>query len=142
MLPRTALEGWKVLVVDDEPDSLEVARTILGYYGAETRAAMNGKEALDILAHWHPRFILCDISMPIMDGWELVHTVKNDRRLMEIPMIALTAHAMIGDRERALRAGFHNYLTKPLSPMTFIKDLVQLLVDIPTFSKELEGIQP
>jgi CheY-like chemotaxis protein len=72
--------------------------------------------------------------MPVMDGWALVEELKQDRGLSTIPAIALTAHAMIGDRERAINAGFHNYLTKPLTPATFMRDLVRLLTDIPGMS--------
>ena len=57
---------------------------------------------------------------------------------MDIPVIALTAHAMVGDRERAIAAGFHNYLTKPLNPATFINDLLRLLVDVPALNIVLE----
>jgi CheY-like chemotaxis protein len=63
--------------------------------------------------------------------------LKLDRTTMDIPVIALTAHAMVGDRERAIMAGFHNYLTKPLTPATFMKDLLVLLTDIPAFAQEL-----
>jgi CheY-like chemotaxis protein len=74
--------------------------------------------------------------MPVMDGWEFMNTIKRDRRTLDIPVIALTAHAMPGDRERAITAGFHNYLTKPLTPATFMRDLLSLLVDVP----ELAGM--
>ncbi len=140
MISRTILKGWKILVVDDEPDSLEVAQTLLAFYGAEVKTAANGQEALDLLLTFHPRFILSDISMPVMDGWQLVYTVKNEPRTKDIPMIALTAHAMVGDRERVMRAGYHNYLTKPLAPMTFIQDLLKLLIDLPSFVDELQGV--
>ena len=75
--------------------------------------------------------ILMDIIMPEMDGWEFIQVVKLEERWRDIPAIALTAHAMFGDRERAMAVGYHNYLTKPLSPSTFIHDLLVLLLDIP-----------
>jgi len=75
--------------------------------------------------------------MPVMDGWGFIHALKQDRALEEIPAIALTAHAMIGDRERAVSAGFHNYLTKPLTADTFIYDLLKLLMDIPELAEHL-----
>jgi CheY-like chemotaxis protein len=135
-ISRTILQNWDVLVVDDEPDNLEVAVRILKHYGATVCTAMNGQEALEILTKLRPRFIICDISMPVMDGWEFMNTIKRDRRTLDIPVIALTAHAMPGDRERAITAGFHNYLTKPLTPATFMRDLLSLLVDVP----ELAGM--
>jgi CheY-like chemotaxis protein len=75
--------------------------------------------------------------MPVMDGWGFIHALKKDRALAEIPAIALTAHAMIGDRDRAFAAGFHNYLTKPLTADTFIYDLLKLLMDIPELAEHL-----
>ncbi|MDX2139875.1 MAG: response regulator [Chloroflexota bacterium] len=130
-ISRDALKDWKVLLVDDEPDSLEVAGWVLKYYGATLYTATNGLEALDVLRTITPTLIISDISMPEMDGWGLIAHIKNDRRTMDIPCIALTAHAMVGDRERAIASGFHNYLTKPLTPATFMHDLMNLLVNIP-----------
>ncbi|MFW5691412.1 MAG: response regulator [Chloroflexota bacterium] len=130
-IPQDLLNGWDVVVVDDEEDSLEVAEIILLEYGASVYTATNGVEALDVVRRVRPRFIISDLSMPMMDGWGFISALKTDRTLAGIPVIALTAHAMVGDRERAIAAGFHNYLTKPLTIETFMADLVKLLVDIP-----------
>lgn len=128
---RDMLKGWVVLVVDDEPDSLDVAARILKHYGATVLTATNGREGLNVIHTHRPRFIISDLSMPELDGWGLLFELKQDRVTMDIPVIALTAHAMAGDRERAIMAGFHNYLTKPLTPATFMRDLLNLLEDIP-----------
>ncbi len=138
-ISRNILHNWNVLVVDDEPDSLEVASLILRHYGATVITKSNGQEALDAVHTHRPRFIISDLSMPVMDGWGLPDELKSNRATMDIPAIALTAHAMVGDRERALSAGFHNYLTKPLTPSTFMENLLRLLIDIPEFTNELEG---
>jgi len=135
-ISRDILRNWDVLVIDDEPDSLDVARRILRYYGAEVMTASNGEEGLVELKKKRPTLVISDISMPVLDGWGVIERLKKDRATMDIPAIALTAHAMVGDRERAIMAGFHNYLTKPLTPATFIKDLLNLLIDIP----ELAGM--
>jgi CheY-like chemotaxis protein len=136
-LPKDLLSGWDIVVIDDEEDSLMVAEIILTEYGATLHTATNGKEGLEQIRNARPKFAISDLSMPIMDGWGLIHTIKNDRALMDIPVIALTAHAMVGDRERAVSAGFHNYLTKPLTAETFIQDLVKLLVEIPVLADDL-----
>ncbi len=128
------------MVVDDEPDSQEVASRILRYYGAQVCTASNGQEGLESIRTVRPRLVLSDISMPVMDGWSFISQIKNDRRTLDIPIIALTAHAMVGDRERAITAGFHNYLDKPLTPETFIKDLLRLLIDVPAFTAELSEV--
>ena len=130
-VPENALEGWDIVVVDDDPFSLDVARMILSHYGATVHTATNGAEGLESVRAVIPRFIISDISMPVMDGWEMVRRLKGDGRTASIPVIALTAHAMIGDRERAIAAGCHNYMSKPLTPSTFMRDLLRLLVDIP-----------
>lgn len=133
----TLLKSWPILVIDDEPDSLLVAQRLLKKCGAEVSTASNGKIGLQIATEKHPRFILTDLSMPEMSGWEMLFELKKTPGLAETPVIALSAHAMPGDRERALAAGFHNYLTKPLKPETFIKDLLELLVDIPSIDRLL-----
>jgi len=132
------LKDWIVLVVDDEPDSIEVAQTLLELCGATVLTANNGQVALDVVAQTRPHFILSDLSMPVLSGWGMLETLQNTPSLKSIPVIALTAHAMIGDRKRAIEAGFYNYLTKPLEPETFIYDMLSLLVDIPGVAELLE----
>jgi CheY-like chemotaxis protein len=136
-IPRDLLLGWDVVVIDDEEDSLMVAEIILTEYGANLFTASNGAMGLDVVRQVRPRFVISDVSMPVMDGWGFIHALRHDPELYEIPAIALTAHAMIGDRERAVEAGFHNYLSKPLTPETFIIDLLNLLMDIPSLAASL-----
>jgi len=136
-IPRDLLLGWDVVVIDDEEDSLMVAEIILREYGANLYTASDGAQGLDIVRQVRPRFVISDVSMPVMDGWGFIHALRNDPELSYIPAIALTAHAMIGDRERAVEAGFHNYLSKPLTPETFIIDLLDLLMDIPSLAESL-----
>lgn len=137
-IPKDLLKAWDVLIIDDEEDSLEVAEIILHEYGARIHSAANGEEGLKLVQQFRPKFVICDLSMPVMDGWGFISTVKKERELMDIPVIALTAHAMYGDRERAIKAGFHNYLSKPLTVETFMADLVKLLVDIPELKDMLK----
>jgi CheY-like chemotaxis protein len=136
-IPPDLLKGWDIVVVDDEPDSLEVARFILDFYGANVHTAVNGQEGVALIGQVIPRFIISDLSMPHMDGWELLRAVRSNPHTMHIPVIALTAHAMRGDRERAIAAGFHNYLTKPLTANTFMDELLTLLLAIPQLSEHL-----
>lgn len=116
-----------------------VATMMLEMAGANVIQASNGREALEAIRDHHPRFILSDLSMPEMDGWQLVRELQHDRATMEIPIIALTAHAMSGDRERAIMAGFTNYLTKPLDPDKFLQQLLNLLVEIPELEQLITG---
>jgi CheY-like chemotaxis protein len=131
------LAGWTVVVVDDEPDSQLVAQTLLELCGATVFTANNGKEGLEAAKKRRPNFIISDLSMPEMSGWQMLHELKKHLATNEIPVIALTAHAMEGDRNRAMEVGFHNYLTKPLVPETFIHDLLALLLDVPELAGRL-----
>lgn len=131
------LRGWKVLVVDDEPDSLLVAQTLLERCGADVSVGTNGQEGYEMAQKLRPHFIISDLSMPVMSGWQLIYHLKDNLSTRDIPVIALTAHAMRGDRQRAMEVGFHNYLVKPLQPETFINDLLRLLIDIPDIAEKL-----
>ena len=136
-ISRDLLRGWTVLAVDDEPDSLEVVTRILKYYSAMVVTGCDGREGLQQAIAHRPNLIITDISMPVADGWEFIYELQHDIRTRDIPAIALTAHAMVGDRERAIGAGFNNYITKPLTASTFINDLLRILMDIPVLSREL-----
>src|SRR4051812_2360814 len=92
------LQGQKILVVDDEPDNLEVVVVLLQMCEAEVLVAFNGQEGLELARELQPKFIISDLSMPVMSGWEMIHILKNDPLTKAIPVIALTAHAMTGDR--------------------------------------------
>lgn len=136
-IPPDLLQGWDIVVIDDEPDSLMVASYILDFYGARVHEGANGKEGLELVQSVRPHFVISDLSMPEMDGWEFLRSLKSNAATRDIPVIALTAHAMVGDRERAVAAGFNNYLTKPLTADTFMDQLVRLLIDIPVLSEHL-----
>lgn len=136
-IPRNLLAGWAVLVVEDDYDSREIAVRVLKHYGAQVYTAGNGAEALAVLETITPRFIVSDWSMPVMTGWEFIERLKADARFRDLPVIALTAHAMVGDKEKAIEAGFYSYLTKPLSAGTFMRELVALLQSVPQFTESL-----
>ncbi|MCA9903929.1 MAG: response regulator [Anaerolineae bacterium] len=140
-IPKNILSHWRIVVVDDEEDSLELAEALLLEYGATVFTAQNGQEALEIIRQTQPDLVISDVSMPVMDGWGLIDTLKRNRTYANLPIIALTAHAMRGDRERAIAAGFHNYLTKPLTATTFMRDLLNLLIEIPEMSAHLTAFQ-
>ncbi len=136
-IPQDLLVGWDIVVIDDEPDSLEVVRYILDFYGANVHTATNGKEGINVVNQVQPRFVISDLSMPEMDGWDFLNALSSAALTKDIPVIALTTHAMRGDRERAMEAGFHNYLIKPLTATTFMDELLELLMDMPQLSEYL-----
>src|SRR5262245_43223852 len=136
-IPKKVLSDWDVLVVDDDAMSLQVANLILSYYGVKVHTAQDGKQGLEAAKSVHPKFIISDLSMPVLDGWGMIAQLKDDQTTAGIPIIALTAHAMTGDRERAIAAGCHNYLSKPLTPSTFMRELLTMLQDMPEFKEVL-----
>lgn len=122
-----SLQGLDVLIIDDDENSLDVASIVLEFAGANVSLASHGKDGLDSINSKRPQFILCDLSMPVMDGWEFIRQLRNDENHRDLKVIALTAHAMVGDQEKALSAGFNGYLTKPLEPATFVNQLLRVL---------------
>lgn len=110
----------RILLVEDNPDNREMLSRRLLRRGFELHFAVNGEEAVTMAAQTRPDLVLMDLSLPIMDGWEATRLIKADPATSAIPVIALTAHAMAGDRERALNAGCDDYDTKPV-------DLTRLL---------------
>jgi two-component system cell cycle response regulator DivK len=122
------IASWTVLIVDDEPDNIGVAEKILTFFGAKVYTARDGVEGLHLLETITPTFILLDLSMPRMDGWRMLEELRANPTTATLPVIALTAHAMQGDRERVLEAGFDDYIAKPFrleSFLTQVKECVQ-----------------
>jgi two-component system cell cycle response regulator DivK len=126
------VEQWVVLIVDDEPDNLGVAQKVLSYGGADVHIARNGLEGLSVLERVKPTFILLDLSMPEMDGWEMFERARSLETLSDVPIIALTAHAMAGDKKRVMDAGFDGYIAKPFRINSFMDEIHRCLNDFYT----------
>jgi len=107
--------GRKILIVDDNQDNRELVVKILKRYGYATCEAADGEEALAGAASDRPDLILMDIALPKIDGLEATRRLRQMAELKDTPIIALTAHAMKGDREKALAAGCCDYITKPIN---------------------------
>lgn len=121
----------KILIVDDNQDSRELVRKILAKDGYRLFEAVDGEDALHKIIKEKPDLVLMDISMPKIDGLELTHRVKKDEELRDIKIVALTAHAMPQDRERALSLGCLDYITKPINVREFAGLIKRLLTDFP-----------
>lgn len=104
-----------ILLADDNAPSRELMREILEACGYDVAEAANGREALDLIRKSPPDIVLLDLQMPVMDGFAVIHAVRADERLRLLTVIALTASAMLGDKERAIAAGFDSYIAKPIS---------------------------
>ena len=104
----------EILIVDDNPQNLKLARVVLEHEGYRVRTATNGDEALRLVDACKPRLILMDLQLPGLDGLSLTRQLKADPVNRDIQVIALTAYAMKGDEERARAAGCDGYLAKPV----------------------------
>jgi two-component system, cell cycle response regulator DivK len=112
---RTSGTGKRILIVEDKATSRELLRNILEPRGYEVIEAVDGLDGLTKAFEHQPNLILLDLHMPQLSGMEVLGKLRADPRFLSTPVIALTASAMQGDRERALAAGFNSYLTKPVS---------------------------
>jgi two-component system, cell cycle response regulator DivK len=108
----------KILIVDDNPTNLKLARVVLASEGLEVRTAVSAEDALKVLDSFRPHLILMDRQLPGMDGLELTSQLKADPNRRDIIVLALTAYAMKGDMEKALAAGCDGYISKPIDPPT------------------------
>jgi two-component system cell cycle response regulator len=113
----------RILIVEDNADNLKLMTYLLRAFGHETLAAHTGEEALALLGREQPDLVVCDIQLPGMDGCEVARRLKADAQLCRIPLVAVTALAMVGDRDRMLAAGFDGYLSKPITPQTFVRQV-------------------
>jgi CheY-like chemotaxis protein len=118
---------WKVVIVDDNADNLGVASQLLSFLGAEVHAAQSGPEGLEILENLQPTFILLDLTMPGMDGWDVLKVIRENPKNATTVVIALTGHAMEGELERIKAAGFTGYITKPYMMATFLGRIKDIL---------------
>ena len=117
----------RVLLVEDNDLNRDMLVKRLTRRGYEVLTAVDGREGIDRTKDDRPGIVLMDMSLPEIDGWEATTTLKADPETSQIPVIALTAHAMEGDREKALGAGCDDYETKPIDLERLIEKMEQLL---------------
>lgn len=117
----------KILIADDKASSRELICTLLEHAGYAVCEAGDGVAALEVAREAKPDLILLDIHMPKLDGYETVTQMRRDENLKHLPIVALTASAMRGDNDKAIRAGFTTYITKPVSLTTLRDELRRLL---------------
>lgn len=110
----------RVLIIEDNQTNLELMRYLLQAYGHLVVAASDGREGLLLARDAGVHLILCDIHLPKLDGFGVIRQLKADHGTSKLPVIAVTAQAMVGDRDKLLRAGFDGYLCKPIEPEFFV----------------------
>lgn len=116
-----------VLVVDDYQDAREMYAEYLEFSGFRTVEARNGQEALAQAFALTPDVILMDLSLPVMDGWEATRRLRADERTRNIPIVALTGHALTGQEDGAKDAGCDAYVTKPCLPDALVREIRRIL---------------
>jgi len=117
---QKTLTDLTILLIDDEVYNRDVIQMTLQLHGARCREAASAVQALQLLdRHTDFNVILSDLSMPIIDGWELYHQLRSRPDSADLPIIALTAYAMAGDRAKVLNAGFSGYIPKPIDVLSF-----------------------
>ena len=110
-----------ILLVEDNELNRDMLSRRLERLGYDITLANDGKEGVDVARKTAPDLILMDINMPVMDGWEAVKVLKSDPDTQDLPVIALTAHAMSSDRDKAEKSGFNDYATKPVDFPALVK---------------------
>ena len=130
-LPLTPpeLAGMTVLVIDDELDSLELVQQVLAASDATILTATGAREALRLVEARRPDLVISDIGMPLVDGFEMIRRIRSlpDREIAGVPAIALTAFSRREDQQRALEAGFDDYLAKPVAPATLLQTVAAIV---------------
>ena len=119
--------GRVILIVEDDPGNLKLIRDLLQIRGYATLEATDGKQGVDMARAKMPDLILMDIQMPVMNGFEATSILKADPVTKSITIVALTAFAMQGDREKCLEAGFNDCITKPLDTRAFVTKVKEYL---------------
>jgi two-component system cell cycle response regulator DivK len=117
----------KILLVEDNEMNRDMLSRRLTRNGFEIVIAVNGQQGLDLASSENPDLILLDMSLPVLDGWEAARRLKADVATAKIPVIALTAHAMVQDKERALAAGCDDFDTKPVELPRLLEKINSLL---------------
>ena len=119
--------GERILVIEDNPINLELITYLLKSFSYTVLSATNGDEGIDLAHSQRVDLIICDVHLPGMDGYQVARRLKEHPVLRNIPLVAVTALAMMGDREKALAAGFNSYISKPIIPENFIKQIEEVI---------------
>ena len=117
----------KVLLIEDNEQNRYLATFLLEKHGYQVVAAPDGPAGIELAKTIKPELILLDIQLPLMDGYTVARELRNHSSLREIPIIAVTSYAMVGDREKSLAAGCNGYIEKPINPDTFVTEIERFL---------------
>jgi two-component system cell cycle response regulator len=116
-----------ILIIEDNAANLELMTYLLDAFGHTVRVAYDGAEGLAAIEADPPDVIVCDVQLPKLDGFEVARRLKGNPALSHIPLVAVTALAMVGDRDRILASGFDGYIAKPIEPEQFVHQVEAFL---------------
>jgi CheY-like chemotaxis protein len=117
----------RILIVEDNANNLTLMSYLLRAFGHEIVSAPNGAAAVEEASASRPDLILMDLQMPVMDGFQAAERIRAIAALAATPIIAVTASAMVGDRDKILARGFNGYVSKPITPETFVQQVERFL---------------
>lgn len=117
----------RILIIEDNPGNLELMTYLLRAFGHEPMVIQDGQDALEMARLEKPDMIVCDIQLPTLDGYAVARNLKANPATREIPLVAVTALAMVGDRDKVLSAGFDGYISKPIEPESFVLQVESFL---------------
>jgi CheY-like chemotaxis protein len=117
----------KILLIEDHEQNRYLASFLLEKHGYAVVSAADGRTGIELAQTIKPALILLDIQLPLMDGYTVARELRSDPALRNIPIIAVTSYAMVGDREKSLAAGCNGYLEKPINPDTFVTEIERFL---------------
>lgn len=117
----------RILIVEDKANSRELLRTVLEQQGYDVTEARDGDEALSIVRQQAPDLVLMDLQIPSRNGFDVLQEIRKDASLANLPVVAVTANAMPGDREKVLAAGFTGYIAKPVALAHLRSEVSRLL---------------
>lgn len=117
----------RILVIEDNPDNLDLMSYLLAAYGHTVSIAEDGETGIETTRREKPDLVACDIHLPGVDGYGVARALKADPALRGMPVVAVTALAMVGDREKILGAGFDGYITKPIDPQVLVEQIDSFL---------------
>ncbi len=113
----------RVLVIEDNAANLDLMTYLLRAFGHSVLIARDGEEGIAVATETRPDLILCDVGLPGLDGYGVARHLKSDATLRTVPLVAVTASAMVGDRDKVLAAGFDGYISKPIAPESFVSEI-------------------
>lgn len=122
-----SMKKFRILVIEDDDASRQLVTYLLEAAGHDVLAAENGAIGLAMALAESPDIVLCDLQMPVMNGYEVARNLRASHQWRVVPLVAVTAFSMPGDREKALEVGFNEHLSKPITPETFVQQIEAFL---------------